>query len=86
MLERLADRLGLNAIPQIFFVSAGLAIGFVACAIPFSAQFAGFFGALTEAKIEDKKQCDDPMKEHRGAGIANGLVCHIGFMGHDDAT
>ena len=51
MLERLADRLGLNAIPQIFFVSAGLAIGFVACAIPFSAQFAGFFGALTEATV-----------------------------------
>ncbi|HBG31030.1 MAG TPA: multidrug DMT transporter permease, partial [Gammaproteobacteria bacterium] len=51
MLERLADRLGLNAIPQIFFVSAGLAIGFVACAIPFSARFAGFFGALTEATV-----------------------------------
>lgn len=47
MLERLAGRLGLNAIPQIFFVSAALAVLFVAFAIPFRSAFAEFFGALT---------------------------------------
>lgn len=47
MLERLADRLGLNAIPQIFFASAALAVLFVAFALPFHAEFAGFFGMLT---------------------------------------
>lgn len=47
MLERLADRLGLNAIPQIFFVSAALAILFVAFALPFRTGFADFFGMLT---------------------------------------
>ena len=47
MFERLADHLGLSAIPQIFFLSAGLAVLFVALALPFSAQFAAFFGMLT---------------------------------------
>ncbi len=47
MLERLADRLGLNAIPQIFFASAALAVLFVAFALPFRAEFAEFFGMLT---------------------------------------
>lgn len=47
MLDRLAERLGLNAIPQIFFVSAALAVLFVAFAIPYSDEFAAFFGMLT---------------------------------------
>jgi choline/glycine/proline betaine transport protein len=47
MLERLAARLGLNAIPPIFFPSAGLAVLFVAFAIPFSVAFADFFGTIT---------------------------------------
>ena len=34
MFERLADRLGLNAIPQIFFVSALLAVSFVLSNFP----------------------------------------------------
>ena len=47
MFERLAERLGLNAIPQIFFASAALAVLFVSFAIPFSSEFAAFFGLLT---------------------------------------
>ena len=51
MLERLAERLGLNAIPQIFFVSAALAALFVAFAIPFHTEFADFFGLLTSFTV-----------------------------------
>ena len=51
MLERLAERLGLNAIPQIFFVSAALAALFVAFAIPFHTEFAAFFGLLTSFTV-----------------------------------
>lgn len=47
IIERLADRMGLNAVPQIFFVSAVLAVLFIAFAIPFHAGFAEFFGLLT---------------------------------------
>lgn len=52
MLDHLADRLGLSAIPTVFFVSAGLAIAFVAFAIPFDAPVAAFFGALTGITVE----------------------------------
>lgn len=51
MLERLATRLGLNAIPQIFFVSATLAVLFVAFALPFASEFAAFFGILTDFTV-----------------------------------
>ena len=51
MFDRLAERLGLNAIPQIFFVSALLAVLFVAFAVPFSSQFAEFFGMLTSFTV-----------------------------------
>jgi choline/glycine/proline betaine transport protein len=51
MLQRLADRLGLNAVPQIFFVSAGIAVLFVALAIPFRTDFAALFGALTSFTV-----------------------------------
>ncbi|MEQ8860710.1 MAG: BCCT family transporter [Pseudomonadales bacterium] len=51
MFERLASRLGLNAIPQIFFISAALAVLFVAFAIPFSSGFAAFFGTLTSFTV-----------------------------------
>lgn len=47
MLERLQRRLGLQTIPGIFFTSAGIAILFVALAIPFDEQVAGAFGVLT---------------------------------------
>jgi choline/glycine/proline betaine transport protein len=47
MLDRLARLLGISAIPQIFFIASGLALLFVAFAIPFSAPFASFFGVLT---------------------------------------
>ena len=47
MFDRFAEQLGLNAIPQIFFISAAMAVLFVAFAIPFNAQFADFFGMLT---------------------------------------
>jgi choline/glycine/proline betaine transport protein len=47
MLQRLADRLGMNAIPQIFFASAGLAVLFVALALPYRVAFAELFGTLT---------------------------------------
>ena len=39
MFDRLAERLGLNAIPQIFFVSALLAVLFVAFWQIFSREF-----------------------------------------------
>jgi choline/glycine/proline betaine transport protein len=42
--NRLARLCGLSAIPQIFFISAGLAILFVVFAISFNKQFAQFFG------------------------------------------
>jgi choline/glycine/proline betaine transport protein len=51
MLDRLSERLNLNAIPQVFFVSAALAVVFVAFAIPFRAAFAGFFGMLTSFTV-----------------------------------
>ncbi len=51
MFERLANRLRLNAIPQIFFVSAAVAVLFVAFAIPFSNTFASFFGMLTSFTV-----------------------------------
>lgn len=51
MLERLADRLGLNAVPQIFFVSAGLAVLFVALALPYRGAFAELFGELTSFTV-----------------------------------
>jgi choline/glycine/proline betaine transport protein len=51
MLDRLAQQLGLNAIPQIFFVSAALAVLFVVLAIPFNVEFAGFFGTLTSFTV-----------------------------------
>nr|WP_221275619.1 BCCT family transporter [Marinobacter oulmenensis] len=47
VLERLQRRLGLQTIPGIFFTSAGIAILFVALAIPFDEQVAGAFGVLT---------------------------------------
>jgi len=46
MFDRLAGFLGLNAIPQIFFSAAGIAILFVCLAIPFNSEFAAFFGAV----------------------------------------
>jgi choline/glycine/proline betaine transport protein len=45
--DRLAQRMGLNAVPEIFFASAALAVLFIAFAIPFHAEMAGFFGLLT---------------------------------------
>jgi choline/glycine/proline betaine transport protein len=42
--NRLARLCGLSAVPQIFFISAGLAILFVLFAIPFNKEFAKFFG------------------------------------------
>ncbi|MCC5885540.1 MAG: BCCT family transporter [Gammaproteobacteria bacterium] len=51
MLDRLAAVLGLSAIPVVFFGSAGLAVLFVAFALPFSEQFAAFFGLLTDFTV-----------------------------------
>ncbi len=48
MLQAMARTFGLNAIPVIFFVSAGLSVVFVAVAIPFHAEVAALFGTLTE--------------------------------------
>jgi choline/glycine/proline betaine transport protein len=47
MLERILRRLGIQAIPAIFFTSAGLAVLFVAIAIPFNAPVAELFDRLT---------------------------------------
>jgi choline/glycine/proline betaine transport protein len=47
MLERLAVRLGINVVPQVFFIAAGAAVLFVALAIPFNAEFVGLFGTIT---------------------------------------
>ena len=46
MFDRLARFFGLSAVPQIFFIAAFIAIVFVLFAVPFSAEFALFFGAL----------------------------------------
>ncbi len=46
MFEKLAHRLGLSAIPQIFFISVGIIIVFVGFAIPFNEPFARFFDML----------------------------------------
>ncbi|HBN15119.1 BCCT family transporter [Pseudohongiella sp. SYSU M77423] len=46
MFERLGNRLGLNAIPQIFVTAAAIAIVFVAFAIPFHEPFAYAFGLV----------------------------------------
>jgi len=51
MFDKLAERLGLNAIPQIFFISAALAVLFVAFALPLRAEFAAFFGMLTDFTV-----------------------------------
>lgn len=51
MLERLARALNISAIPAVFFGSAGLAVLFVAFALPFSEAFAGFFGLLTDVTV-----------------------------------
>ncbi|SFR44539.1 choline/glycine/proline betaine transport protein [Marinobacter daqiaonensis] len=47
MLERLQRRLGLQTIPGVFFVSAGVATLFVALAVPFDQEVAEYFGLLT---------------------------------------
>ena len=47
MLERLQRRLGLQAIPGVFFTSAGIAALFVALAVPFDEMVADSFGMLT---------------------------------------
>lgn len=47
MLDRLQRRLGLQTIPAVFFTSAGIAMLFVALAIPFDQQVATTFGQLT---------------------------------------
>ncbi|MCW8195064.1 BCCT family transporter [Proteobacteria bacterium 005FR1] len=51
MFDRMAERLGISAIPAIFFSAAGLAVLFVVFAIPFNEQFAAFFGMLTEFTV-----------------------------------
>lgn len=47
MLERLQHRLGLQAIPAVFFTSAGIAVLFVALAVPFGDEVADRFGLIT---------------------------------------
>ncbi|MEX1032112.1 MAG: BCCT family transporter [Cellvibrionaceae bacterium] len=51
MFDRLARLLGVSAIPAVFFTAAGLAVLFVAFAIPFSQEFADFFGNLTDYTV-----------------------------------
>jgi len=46
MFEKLGERLGLSAIPQIFFISVAILVLFVGFAIPFSDEFARFFEVL----------------------------------------
>ncbi len=46
MFDRLARALNVSAIPVVFFTSAGLAVLFVALALPYREQFAAFFGLL----------------------------------------
>lgn len=47
MLNRLQQWLGLQTIPGVFFGAAGVAVLFVALAIPFNDQVSQLFGALT---------------------------------------
>ena len=47
MLDRLQRLLGLQTIPGVFFTSAGIAVMFVALAIPFDQEVASFFGVIT---------------------------------------
>ncbi len=47
MFEKLGRRLGLSAIPQIFFISAAIVVAFVLVAIPFSGPVASFFETLS---------------------------------------
>ncbi len=51
MLDRLARAVGLSAVPVVFFGSAGLAVLFVAFALPFAPEFAAFFGLLTDFTV-----------------------------------
>lgn len=53
MFDRLARLFGISAIPAVFFTAAGLAILFVAFAIPFNEQFAAFFGDLTDFTVQN---------------------------------
>lgn len=46
MFEKLAQRLGVSAVPEIFFISVGAIVLFVGFAIPFNEQFAAFFDML----------------------------------------
>ena len=46
MFDKLAQRLNLSAIPQIFFISVGIIVLFVGFAIPFNEPFARFFNLL----------------------------------------
>jgi len=48
MFEQLARRVGLSAIPQIFFISAAVTVAFVVLAIPFREGVAAFFGTLSD--------------------------------------
>lgn len=47
MLERLQRLLGLQTIPGVFFTSAGMALLFVALAIPYDQKVAETFSTLT---------------------------------------
>ncbi|MGQ9425662.1 BCCT family transporter [Gilvimarinus sp. F26214L] len=51
MFDQMARRLGLSANPAVFFTAAGLAVLFVALAIPFNEEFAAFFGATTDFTV-----------------------------------
>ncbi|WP_341938797.1 BCCT family transporter [Marinimicrobium sp. C2-29] len=46
MFEKLGQKLGLSAIPQIFFISVAIVVLFVGFAIPFNEEFAAFFDTL----------------------------------------
>ncbi|MBU2885180.1 BCCT family transporter [Gilvimarinus agarilyticus] len=46
MLDALAKRMGLSAIPQIFFISVAVVVLFVGFAVPFHDEFAQFFDRL----------------------------------------
>lgn len=53
MFDRLGRLFGISAIPVVFFTAAGLAVLFVAFAIPFNEEFAAFFGELTTFTVEN---------------------------------
>lgn len=53
MFDRLGRLFGISAIPVVFFTAAGLAVLFVAFAIPFNDQFAAFFGDLTNFTVKN---------------------------------